>query len=539
MLGIVSEEPAEARKWLQETRRLASEGFADSIGVAAHSCVREADLSDEGPEALAQLGLQAVASGDTSGIGVMAAAARAVVANEAKLLEAARSDTLRPIVSGFLLSCTGATSRIYERTNRGDEIAPKWLAACEAAGVERMESASALGWIAYSLGRFDEAERWLARARKDAPLALWLKAKLDLRAGKIADATSAMARAVRGIPQDEAPDRERIATTEPFPFEAASGDLAMLRLARGEFDGALQFFLAGHHWQDAAYVAERVLTVDELAAYVRQHFPKPGPRATTFVPGHYSYLDVLEQDGDYDNEDRRDPELFDDATRMRYLLARRLVRAGRYHEARPYFPPSLQPELDKFMRALNRARSPGASTRERAQSFWEAANIARHGGMELMGTEVEPDAAVWGGSFETEDVSAQRLAGRYADEDVVAVPAGFEAVSGRGTHERQIVLPVSADERARLKRNRVTPDKRFHYRYVAADFAWRAAKLMPDNDAQTAFVLNTAGTWLKGRDDEAADRFYQAIERRCAKTEIGRAAIEIHWFPSLPRPPQQ
>ena len=59
-----------------------------------------------------------------------------------------------------------------------------------------------------------------------------------------------------------------------------------------------------------------------------------------------------------------------------------------------------------------------------------------------------------------------------------------------------------------------------------ADLAWRAAKLMPDNDEATAKVLNTAGSWLKKNDDKAADRFYQAIERRCPKTKIGQEAIK-------------
>ena len=53
---------------------------------------------------------------------------------------------------------------------------------------------------------------------------------------------------------------------------------------------------------------------------------------------------------------------------------------------------------------------------------------------------------------------------------------------------------------------------------------------MPDNDEQTAVVLNTSGSWLKKGDDKAADRFYQAIERRCPKTEIGKEAIKRHWF---------
>ncbi len=45
--------------------------------------------------------------------------------------------------------------------------------------------------------------------------------------------------------------------------------------------------------------------------------------------------------------------------------------------------------------------------------------------------------------------------------------------------------------------------------------------------------LNEIGSWLMNRDEAAADRFYQAIERRCAQTNLGKAAINRHWFVPL------
>lgn len=96
------------------------------------------------------------------------------------------------------------------------------------------------------------------------------------------------------------------------------------------------------------------------------------------------------------------------------------------------------------------------------------------------------------------------------------------------------VPPVTEKERARLKQNIGTTLHRSHSIYVAADLGWRAAALMPDDDDHTAEVLNTAGSWLKNRDEKAADRFYQAIERRCSKTALGREAIKRHWFVPIP-----
>jgi branched-subunit amino acid transport protein len=42
-----------------------------------------------------------------------------------------------------------------------------------------------------------------------------------------------------------------------------------------------------------------------------------------------------------------------------------------------------------------------------------------------------------------------------------------------------------------------------------------------------------AGSWLKNRDPQAADVFYKALVRRCPKTDIGKEADRIRWFPML------
>jgi len=55
--------------------------------------------------------------------------------------------------------------------------------------------------------------------------------------------------------------------------------------------------------------------------------------------------------------------------------------------------------------------------------------------------------------------------------------------------------------------------------------------LMPDNSADTARVLWTAGGWLKDRDPKEADRFYKALVNRCRKTDLGREADGLRWFP--------
>ena len=525
MLGAVAEDAAEARRWFAQVRQMTAQGFADRLGLAARSLGREAEaafLAGDSNDS-ARLCLQSVGSGDAEGAGVAWSLAKEIVRDEKRLAAAATQSPLRELVSVFVVAHTADSSNLYDPDERTDVAAVRWLEAVEQAGLHDLDHAEVLGWTAYSLGRFEEAARWQQRARTDSGLGLWLKAKLDFRAGKIDAATRAMAAAVQKIPRDEAVTKRKISVNEALPFEAAAGDLAMLRLARGEFTAALRHFLAGNFWQDAAYVAERVLTPEELADFIRREYPRPGPLEPQFAPGHLSYLDVIHGAEVDSNEERINPALFDPATRLRYLLARRLVRLGRFAEARPFFPRFLQPELDRYTHALARGSAPEVSRAGRAAAFWDAAQRLRENGMELMGTEVEPDGTMWNGDHLDEDVAGERRRGFFVP-DVADMP---DAERGKPL---PVVVPVSASERQRLARHTLVPEKRYHYRYLAADLAWRAAKLMPDGQEETARVLHTAGRWLAARDDAAADRFYQALERRCATTEIGKRVVARHWF---------
>ena len=210
----------------------------------------------------------------------------------------------------------------------------------------------------------------------------------------------------------------------------------------------------------------------------------------------------------------------DHRTEIRWLLARRLTRLGQFAEARRYFPLKYRETLDRYADTLKRADNKKAKTEERAKALFDAAIIARRQGMELMGTEVEPDETLYDGAFPAADVREERLKGEYTKHEYN--PSSVET--------KKVVVPVTEMEHKRLVSNKVEPEKRFHYRYTAADLAWRAAKLLPDNSELTADVLNTAGGWLKDRDDQAADRFLQAIERRCPNTEIGKEVLKKHWF---------
>jgi hypothetical protein len=128
--------------------------------------------------------------------------------------------------------------------------------------------------------------------------------------------------------------------------------------------------------------------------------------------------------------------------------------------------------------------------------------------MYLTGTEVEPDWALVEGDYQVETWTFQT----------------------RDTRRKNQILRETPDETARVKRNRVNPWRRFHYRYRAADLAWEAASLLPAGD-EKAGMLATAGRWIEHEDPQAADRFYKQLVRCCGSTELGREADELRWFP--------
>jgi hypothetical protein len=241
-------------------------------------------------------------------------------------------------------------------------------------------------------------------------------------------------------------------------------------------------------------------------------------------------------------------------TQIRYLLARRLMRSFRGDEAREYYPAEWMPQYLVLAQALRTGWDEALPADQRAKALFLAAMITRTNGMELIGTEVEPDWRVHAGDYQ---------------EGVT--------VSIRATNENARALVASEDELDRARRHKADPELRWHYRaqagvlaweaaklvpdnfqdatrmlltggrwldscgaegadtlyFQAAALAWEAAKLMPDNSEDTARFLCVAGSWIKYRDPKKADIFYKALVRRNRKTAIGMEADRIRWFPRL------
>ncbi|MHC4890510.1 MAG: hypothetical protein ACYTEO_13720, partial [Planctomycetota bacterium] len=298
MIGktLLEAEPAEAIEWFQIVRQLAEEGFVDSLGLASSSLGWEAKAAlnlDQYDQAI-ELYVAQMATGDPTAILSLQFAAGNALRSEPEVLEEiARSATARKVITAYVIS--------RHRTWGS------WIAAVESAEVSVVEEAEQLALASYQMGEMDIAQRWLDVAPQDTTMSRWVRAKLLLRAGKVPEAAEQLAPIASCLPRAQQP-RSGYQRAEAIEIRVR-GELGVLHLARRQYIEALDVLLQGGYWEDAAYVAERVLVPDELIEYV--NLKRPPLEQTDISEEDYGII-----------YGANNPNWF--RIRIRYLLARRL-----------------------------------------------------------------------------------------------------------------------------------------------------------------------------------------------------------------------
>jgi hypothetical protein len=526
-------DPNKAIELFPRVRQLVDKGLEDSLGLACESLGQEARVNLDlcRYDRAVELYYQQFAGGDPTAVwSLRDTAAKAFDADDKTLAALAKSDQVRPVMAAYILARGGRFGGDPFDDANGVN---RWLSAVEKAGVSGAREADRFAWAAYQAGDANAAQRWVDRAPADAAIANWVRGKLLLREGKLDAAAQKLALAVRALPRSDPNEAEpagwKDLSTYPWeprtegPAEWAAGELAVLKLSRSQYAEALDLLLKYGWWEDAAYVAERVLTTAELRAYVDKNWPErptpaSGPAGAATAGYRVPALLVRPENWAPAVSDRR----------IRHLLARRLAREGQVSAARPYLPEDLRPQMKDYEESLTAARDANGPQDARVNAFLKAARIARWKGMDLLSTECAPDWHLHDGQYEEDDFTARTdanlaMASADGNDDSAARP--------------NPLAPVTDDERKRAARSLPQPNERFHYRYVAAELMWQAAALMPDGNDRTAYVLCEGGTWLKVRDPNAALRFYRSLVLRCGDTYLGSYAKLSHWFPPLPKAP--
>ncbi|HEY1097588.1 MAG TPA: hypothetical protein VGF99_01615 [Myxococcota bacterium] len=480
-----------------EVRRLVDDGYVDGIGLAVGSLGEEArhHLTRADGEFLRNAHNDADLVDDSAALLLYARQARYGEDGGISLLNVARSivddggprlqTVAQTPIGQRLLALYGAT-----RADERPEAVNAALDVLVAVG-DGVAWPDQLAAALYKQGRIDEATRFAA-ITPTTPTALWVRARLAMKAGRLDEASALLAAAAKAFPEAPAmapavDDEDAWAWwyaegTNPIAGRRrVHGEQGVLALARGEYVFALERFLAEDaFWRDAARVAERVLTVDELKQFVETHPPYAAPPAKN-----------------------RRPDL-------RNVLARRLVRVGRLEEAATFTDDAKMKATVQRLHALRTDDDSLAaefaeltSDVKKAARHYAEAQLLRTQGLELLGSELEPDWAIFGGWYEPWDEVDY-------DDDGNVVPKPTTAPL------------VSADEQRRAKESVVTPTQRYHYRALAVAAVERAADTLPPRTQAYAAVL-CHGTHFANGHDDVVKRLWQRYVHNGAVVDFAGA----------------
>ncbi|ATE74893.1 hypothetical protein [Pseudomonas frederiksbergensis] len=448
---------AQSRKAFEQTRQLSIDGFSDPLELGVASLGEEARVArtagdwDNAIQLYATQNLHGSAVGYTSLKLLMADLAAMPDEQLAGLL---KGKAVQQLVTASLISRLGWSF--------GDQPPneQKLIKLLQSSTRGSLDNADRLAAMNYQQGDYASAKAFLEQAG-DGGLAWWLRAKLAVRDGDKNAAAAAYAKAAQAFPQNESWGERR---TPDWDYETlqpkcrVEGESAILALQRGDYLQAFDqlYRSQGIYWFDAATVAERVLTLDELKQYVDTQVPAPPPLS---------------------QQDRDNYVPLPVAASLRNLLGRRLLREERYDEAPAYFDnPDLQAKAKWYGQLRKEAESKWWPT-SKASAYYYAATLARYDGMELLGYEMSPDYVTFGGNYSLE------------------------------APELKVGPLMTEGEVQRQQATVAQPDERFHYRYVATALASKAADHLPHSSQAFASVLCKASGWGTNLQEQSA--FYR------------------------------
>lgn len=489
----------------QDVRSAVAKGFVDELGLGAASLgeeARERLQHDDIVGAVTLYGRQARLGSESGALSLLMVVRDVVGDEDDHVSVAARKMVLR---GKLLRAPVGQRLLAAYASARPDERVQRMMPIVDAlAATPRVEWPDHLAAALYRRGLVDDAARLAARS--DSPLSIWVQSKLALRRGDVDGARALLAKASKAFAQSAPPraprgDEEWTTWWHPMaqtPQGRVLGEAAVLSLSRNEYVRALDEFIAADSWwQDAAFIAERVLTTAELLRWAEANTSAPHP---------------VVDDADSWGEPKSQKAA------LRHLLARRLVREGRLDEAIAWFDDpalrdqaiALRDELAAAARAVavvdandvaaNVVAAGSDADVRRAEALFRAAQITRTHGMELRGTELAPDFFVWSGAFDTS-----------LDWDA------------EGNEVLRSDLPkgdwVDMAEVHRVDSSRTAPATRFHYRYVAADLAVQAANALPTRTQAYAALLCQGSRWAR-RDTDRVQAIWRSYVAHGASVDF-------------------
>jgi hypothetical protein len=523
---------AEASKSFALTRDFVSEGAPDPLGLAVASYGEEARLHLDrarrvqkskkmsakqheryGHEIASAVALYAEQAAHGSGIGIdsLRQVAYEVLGDDAAVASSICDPTVQQLlVDRLLADNAGPPEAPYGSGSSGNSQLDQVVSAAQKCRNQHLADADELAAIAYRSGDYQLAHSLAIQTT--SPLAMWVQARFAMQKGDVGEAAKYYAAASKAFPSSGDTNASDEGTRALLV-----GENGVLTLSRGEYVDALEqlYPYAATFWGDIAYIAERVLTLDELKTFVDTHKDIQFHPAVSVDSQSTPSTNPDEETASEPSDSEKGPG---PADQLRDLLARRLVRAGRYQEALNYAPalemksstpaalPTVSPDGATF--AVSQAQSsptsgavakpkrhrhrnlvsepPNDAIAEYVQALNDT-NTARSNVDRARGLY---RAAVLAGNFK----SGNKIMGTEGAPDYFVEPA---LEGGTGPFAlRDDDRFVTDGERQRYNESAPQPNLRYHYIFVGADEAIHAADLLPPRSQAFAAVLCNATSWI-------------------------------------------
>ncbi len=288
-----------------------------------------------------------------------------------------------------------------------------------------------------------------------------------------------------------------------------SGERGVIRLVQGDFKQAFRHFTLGHYVEEANYVGECLLTLDELKSVVdSDKEPKPDP------------LEKVGQTEEWNPWDER-------ILTPRALLTSKLFRAGRLEEALVYVAPKLRAHAETYVLFRRLAERTDIADRARADAYWRSAGLIRMIGEDILHSPVGLNWTSYVGEKKDDNhwyipyhfmphIRLNQVDERYkAPVNVLISASKAEALLVQTWLTEHVDKPVRSERDAR---------------YAAFELAIKAARHLPDNDPAGGEILQYAGNLLKYREPKAANPAYVLLVTHFKETPYGEYALNRHWF---------
>lgn len=399
-----------------------------------------------------------------------------------------------------------------------------WLQALDAAGIGPEFAPHRLAMLRLQIGDFPGCERILRTLDPRDPLTALIASHCHL--GQGGDKATAMRLLTDALQANPPGRRKRHGTfphyghgldldlSDPAQIVNRVGtELATLKLSLGDYAEALRLFYAHGDTTDGAFIAECVLSTDELKRLVD-------------VQG-YPDEKAGNPEGSYEDHEYYTP---------RELLARRLFREDRWDEAAAYFPPELAAVARRYAEFRRLAARADTPARKRADAHWRAALIIQRHGRELLFCSFGLNKSQPAGAGEYR---------RGPDPNFLEYAQGWHLYLDAflpslrlGRRPDGFVLNLAApcaDETRRLKAwyarhiEQPTYSERMP-RYEVLRLGLLAVKDLPDQDPAGALILQYIGNLLKYVDPPAATPAYRLLVKRFGQTPLGATATKNRWF---------